>query len=286
MAHTAIRVGTEAANILRDTWDSQFGLDPTEEAVVAPLVAKPNGVQRIGKKLHLRKLKAATAQAMGTGAADTVADGLTYNTNTEVEVTVSPASFYSGIELNPDTLEQIIDDGEAIAGWRKQLMATLGEKIDYTILQLVEANTLTETGASFTEAVWQAALAKLAKNAKGKFKIGRTPYNLVIHPDKLAQALQISALREYQIRGNQGAAVSGQLVTTYGANIEETGLVSSDGGTYYMPMFIKDAYALGFNQQPKMLEVQNDGLVVRYVAYTSFGAAVWFDSSAVAINIT
>ncbi len=286
MAHAAIRVGTEAANILRDTWDSQFGLDPTEEAIVAPLVAMPNGSQRIGKKLHLRKLKVATAQAMGTGATDTVADGLTYNTNTEVEVTVDPASFYSGIELNPDTLEQIIDDGEAVAGWRKQLMACLTEKIDYTLLQLAEAASLTEAGASFTEALWQAALAKLAKNAKGKFKIGKTPYNIVIHPDKLAQALQVSALREYQIRGNQGAAVSGQLVTTYGANVEETGLVSSDGGTYYMPMFIKDAWALGFNQKPKMLEVQNDGLVVRYVAYTSFGAAEWFDSSIVSCNIT
>lgn len=285
MAHAAVRVGTEAANILKEVWTSQFELDPTEEAVIAPLVSQPNGTQRIGKKLHLRKIAAATAQT-ATATTTLVADNLTYNTNTEQEVQVTPGGFYSGIELNPDTLEQIVDDGEAIAGWRQQLMAALTEKIDEQLGILAQSASLTEAGASFTEALWQAALAKLAKNAKRKFKIGRTPYNLVIHPDKLAQALQISALREYQIRGNQGAAVGGSLVTTYGANIEETGKVSVSAGTYYMPLMLKDAWAIGWNQKPKMLSVQEDGLVVRYTAYTSFGVAEWFDSSIVSCNIT
>lgn len=277
--------GSHAAEILRETWTSQFALNPTEEAIVAPLVSEPFGVARIGKKLHLRKIAAQTVQTMSASATNNPA-GMTFNTNTEADVEVDPVSYYSAIEFNPDTLEQIVDDGAAVAAYRKQLMAALTEKIDYVLLQLAESASLTETGASFTEALWQAALAKLAKNAKSKFKIGRTPYNLVLHPDKLAQALQISALREYQIRGNAGAAQSGSLVTTYGANIEETGLVSSDGGTYYMPMFIKDAWVLGWNQKPKMLEVQNDGLLTRHIAYVSFGASEYFDSSIVSCNIT
>jgi hypothetical protein len=285
MAHGAVRIGTEAVNILKDTWDSQFALDPTEEAIVAPLVSMPNGTQKIGKKLHLRKIAAATIQS-ATATTTLVADNLSYNQNVEQEVTVSPLGYYSGIELNPDTLEQIVDDGEAVAGWRKQLMACLTEKIDEALLDLAGSASLTEVGASFTEALWQAALAKLAKNAKSKFKIGRTPYNLVLHPDRLANALQISALREYQIRGSAGSAQSGALVTTYGANIEETGKVKTSGGTHYIPLFLKDAWALGFNQKPKMLEAQNDGLVVRYTAYTSFGCAEWFDSSIVSCNIT
>ena len=285
MGHTAILVGSHAAQILRETWSSQFELDPTEEAIVAPLVSQPNGTQRIGKKLHLRKLAAQTVQSM-VATTTNVADNLTYNTNTEAEVTITPASIYVGIELNPDTLEQIVDDGEAVAGFRKQMMAAITEKIDEDLLALASSASLTEVGASFTESLWQAAIAKLAKNAKSKFKIGRTPYNLVLHPDRLANALQISALREYQIRGNAGAAQSGSLVTTYGANIEETGKVKSTAGTHYIPMFLRDAWAIGWNCKPKMLEVQNDGLAVRYLAYASYGVAEWFDSSIVSCNIT
>jgi len=285
MAHAGIRTGTEAASILRETWDSQFALDPTEEAIVAPLVSQPVGTQRIGSVLHLRKIAAQTVQSMSASTVQ-VADNLTYNQNTEAEVQVTPASIYVGIELNPDTLEQIVDDGEAVAAWRKQMMAAITEKIDLDLLALAQSASLTESGASFSESLWQSAIGKLAKNAKSKFKIGRTPYNLVLHPDKLSQALQISALREYQIRGNQGAATSGSLVTTYGANIEETGQVSVSAGTYYMPIFIKDAWAIGWNAKPKMLEPQNDGLAVRYLAYASYGVAEWFDSSVVSCNIT
>ena len=283
--NAAIRTSNEAALILKDIWDSQFALDPTEEAVFAPLVSQPVGGQNIGNKLHLRKLAAMTTQ---TVSASTTYDAtaMTFNQNTEAEVTIEPASYFSAIEINPDTLEQIVDDGEAVAGWRKQLMASLTEKIDEKLGVLAESASLTETGASFTEAMWQAALGKLAKNAKGKFKIGKTPHNLVLHPDKLAQALNLDALRSYRIRGNQGAAVSGALVETYGANIEETGKVSTTGGTYYMPLFLKDAWAIGWGRKPKMLEVQHDGLLVRYIAYTSFGVAEWFDSSIVSCNVT
>ena len=284
MAHAAVTTSTEAAAILREVWDSQFSLDPVEEAVFAPLVSQPNGTQRIGKKLHLRKLKTMTVQD-ATASTTLVADNLTYNTNTEVEVTLTPAGFYSGIELNPDTLEQIIDDGEAIAGWRKQLMASLTEKLDEELGELAQSASLTETGASLTEALWQAALAKLARNAKNKFKIGKTPYNFVIHPDRLANALGIAAIREYQIRGSKGSAVDATLVG-YGTNIEETAKVFTSAGTNFCPLFLKDAWAIGWNQKPKNMPVQQDGLVERCIVYTSFAVAEWHDHSIVSCNIT
>lgn len=285
MAHGSITTTTEAASILREVWDSQFALDPMEEAIVAPLVAEPLGVQKIGKKLHLRKLKAMSAQtAVVSGSL--ASDSLNYSTNTETEVTVTPTAYYTGIELNPDTLNQIIDDGNAIAGWRKQMLSSLDEKIDNALLALASDATQSESSASFDDATWRAAVAKLAKFAKRKFRIGKTPYNLILHPDVLAQALNISALKEYQIRGTAGAATSGSLVTTYGANIEESGLVKNSGGVKYNPLFIQDAWCLGWNQKPKMLESQMDGLVMRFLCYTEFGVATWFDSSIVSVNIS
>ena len=285
MAHASITTTTEAAGILREVWDSQFALDPMEEAIVAPLVAEPVGVQKIGKKLHLSKIAAMSAQT-ATASASLASDSLTYSTNTETEITVTPTAYYTGIELNPDTLNQIIDDGNAIAGWRKQMLSSLDEKIDYTLLQLASDASQSESSAAFDDATWRAAVAKLAKFAKRKFRIGKTPYNLILHPDVLAQALNISALKEYQIRGSAGSATSGQLVTTYGANIEESGLVKNSGGVKYNPLFIKDAWCLGWNQKPKMLESQMDGLVMRFLCYTEFGVAEWFDSSIVSVNIS
>lgn len=284
MAHTSIRTSNEAANILKEVWDSQFALDPMEEAIVAPLVAEPVGTQKIGKKLHLRKIAAISAQT-ASASAHLASDTLTYSTNTEAEVTVTPVAYYAGIELNPDTLNQIIDDGNAISGWRKQMLSSLDEKIDSTLLDLVQYASLSESAAALDDAVWRAAVAKLAKNAKRKFRIGKTPYNIILHPDVLAQALNIPALKEYQIRGNSGSATSGSLVTTYGANIEESGLVRVSAGVKSCPLMINDAWALGWNQKPKMLESQMDGLVMRFICYTEFGCAEWFDSSIVALNI-
>lgn len=283
--HAAVRSSNEAANILREVWDSQFSLDPTEEAIVAPLVSEPVGTQKIGKKLHLRKIKPHAVQTV-TASDTLVADNLTYTQNTEVEVTVTPTAYYTAIELNPDALNQIIDDGNAIAGWRKQMLFAMDEKIDSTLLALAASASYTEAGASLDDAMWRAAVAKLAKNAKRKFRIGKTPYNLVLHPDVLASALNIPALKEYQIRGNSGSATSGSLVTTYGANIEESGLVYNPAGTRYNPLFITDCWALGWNQKPKMLETQQDGLVTRFIAYTEFGCAEWYTSSIVSLNIT
>jgi len=285
MAHAAITTATQAASILKEVWDSQFALDPMEEAIVAPLVTEPMGVQKIGKKLHLRKIKPMTAQTV-TASSTLASDNLTYSANTEDEVTVTPVAYYTAIELNPDTLNQIIDDGNAIAGWRKQMLASLDEVIDTKLLDLASQASLVEASASFDDATWRAAVAKLAKNAKRKFRIGKTPYNLILHPDVLAQALNISALKEYQIRGSAGSAQSGQLVTTYGANIEESGLVKTSGTTSYNPLFISDAWCLGWNQKPKMLESQMDGLVMRFICYTEFGVAEWFDSSIVSVNIS
>lgn len=288
MGHLAVRAGTEAASILKEVWTDQFELDPTEEGVIAPLVATPNGVRKIGKKLHLRKLQAQSANKLTPSSHTTtmVADNLTYNQNTEVEVTVTPVVYYAGIELNRDAMNEIIDDGEAIAGWRSQMLAVLNEKIDFEIFSLVNGLSQSEVGADTDDAMIRSALGKLAKYAKRKFKIGKTPFNVILHPDEIKNALNIPALKEYQIRGTQGSATSGQLVSAYGANFEESGLVLVSAGTAYQPLFIKDAWALGWNEKPHILEPQTDGLATRFLAYTEFGVSEWFDSSGITLNVT
>jgi len=287
MAHAAVRASTEAANILREVWDSQFGLDPTEEAVVAPLVATPIGTQKIGKKLHLRKLAVQSANKLTPSSHTTslASDNLTYNQNTEVEITVTPFVYYCGLELNKDAMNEIIDDGNAIAGYRTQMLAVLNEKLDFEIFSLAPNLSQSETGADLDDAMIRSALGKLAKFAKRKFKLGKTPFNIIVHPDEIKNAVNIPAIKEYQIRGSQGSAVSGQLVSAYGANLEESGLVynTGAGGTATQPLFIKDAWALGYNEKPHLLDPQTDGLVSRFLGYLEAGVSEWFDSSGVGL---
>lgn len=285
MANTPMLASSHAANILKELWTDQFGADPTEEAIAANLVTE---VGMIGKKLHLRKIKALTSQQLipSSHTTNMTSENLTYNNNTEVEVTVTPLFTYCAIEFNEDTLNELVDDGPAIAVYRKQMLAELDEDIDTEVLELAQSASLTEVGADFDEPLWRAMLAKLAKNAKRKFRIGKTPYNLIIHPNEIANALNIEALRSYIVRGTAGSAVSGALVTTYGANIEESGLVSVSGATAYMPMFIKDAWALGYNKRPGILTPQQDGYVTRFLGRAEYGVAEYFDSSIVVAQCT
>ena len=99
--NAAIRTSNEAANILKDVWDSQFALDPTEEAVFAPLVSQPVGGQNIGNKLHLRKIAAQATQT----AKDSTAKAQAQVTRAKAETarTIAPVGRVASRPAAPPT---------------------------------------------------------------------------------------------------------------------------------------------------------------------------------------
>lgn len=281
-----ITPGTEAANILREVWDAEFKADPTEESVIAGYISKPLGSQKIGNKMHLRKVKAKSANTLGNTTLGLKSD-LTFNTNTEVEVTAQPSFIYSGDQYAPHTMTRIIDDGSFRAESRKQLMAALNEQIDTDIFELFPALDYgVSAAADLSDEMIRAALKTLATNAKRKFKLGKTPVKAFIHVDEVDVALGIAAFKQYDIRGSQGSATSGQLVTTYGVTWEESGLVYRSGGTAYNGLILPDAFAIAYNIEPHAREPEVDGVSTTVIVEAEFAVAEWFASSGVKMPTT
>ena len=63
MAHTLMNP-TNNTSSLRETFDAEFGLDPTDETKIADWVSEPVGAQKMGSNLYLRKLSAVAAQSL------------------------------------------------------------------------------------------------------------------------------------------------------------------------------------------------------------------------------
>lgn len=280
-----ITPATEAANILKEIWAPEFGLDPVEEDVITKMVAEPVGSQKFGNKLHLRKIKAMTAQTLGTSTLGLKSD-LTYNTNTEEEVTVTPVFRYAGVQYAPHTLSRIIDDDNFRAGQRKMLMSAIGAQRATDLLSLAASASQVINNADINEDQLVEGIGKMSEFAKGKFILGETPLNLVLHPREVKNYLKIASVREYQIRGNEGSAASGRAVNTYNIRMRESGLVYNPAGTAYQPLLLKDAWAIAHNIPAEMLEPERDGLALTVLIQTEYGYAEWFDSSIICLSNT
>lgn len=276
---------TTAALSLKTTYDAEFGLDPYEESVVAKFVAKPVGNAAIGNTLTLRKVAAVTGLKYTTNASGGLPSVLTGHAPTEQAVTTTLAYAYAMAELDEEAMNRIVEDGNYRNGVRKQMAAAVNGQVDIDLLLLAASLSHSETGATVNETMYASALKQLAKYAKNKFKIGETDARLFVHPDVLDDVLVMPIAKEYQIRGSAGSAVTGQLVTTFGIKIEETGNVYQNLGHTYCPLIIKDAWAIGYNKTPSAIPDQQDGLITRLIYRAHYGTCEWFDSSGVVLDV-
>lgn len=283
MAYAPVTITTNAA-LLRTITDSEFGLDPFEESVVAGFVAKPIGTSKVGKELVLRKIAAHSASKYAGGGG--LPANLNTNANTEVAVTLPIAYAYAMGELDEAAVTRLVDDGNFRAGYRKQQKAAVNAQIDVDLFTLAASLSHSESGAAVTETMYASALKQLAKYAKNKFKIGETDVRLYVHPDVLDDVLVMPLAKEYQIRGSAGTAVSGQLATSFGIKIEESGSVYQNAGHTYCPLILKDAWAIGYNIMPSDLPDQQDGLHTRLIHRAEYACGEWFDSSGVVLDIS
>lgn len=283
MAYAPVTITTNA-QLLRSITDDEFALDPFEESVVAGYVAKPIGTAKVGNSLILRKIAAHTASKYAGGGG--LPASLNTNANTEVAVTLPVAYAYAMGELDEASLTRLVQEGGYRTGYRKQMAAAVNGQIDIDLFALSASLSKSESGASVTETMYASALKQLSKYAKNKFKIGETDVRLFVHPDVLDDVLVMPLAKEYQIRGSAGTAVTGQLATSFGIKIEESGNVLQSGGHTYCPLILKDAWAIGYNRMPSELPEQADGLHTRLIHRAEYACGEWFDSSGVVLDIS
>jgi len=276
---------TTNSALLKTTYDAEFGLDPTEESVVASWIAQPVGATAIGNVLTLRKIAAPTAQTWSAGTA-MLPSGLTGHSPTEAAVTTTLTYAYVMAEIDEPAMTRLVDDAKYRAGLRKQMLAVVNAKVDVEICDLFAGLSASQAGTDLDDTLLRAALKDLATNAKGKFKLGETAVRLFINPAQVDSVLGISTIREYQIRGSAGSAPSGQMVNAYGISFRETGSLEAAAGLHNNALILPDAFALGYNIKPSALADQQDGLVTRLIFRTEFGVCEWFDSSGVKLPTT
>lgn len=276
---------TTNASILKTTYDSDFGLDPTEEAVVASYVAQPVGATAIGNTLTLRKIAAVVAGKY-TGTSGLPANLTATTANTEAAVTTTLSYGYAMLEIDENAMTRLVDDAKYRTGIRKQLAAAVNAQLDADLFALGASLSSSESGADIDDTMLRSALKQLATNAKGKFKLGQTPVRLFINPSQVDSVLGISTIREYQIRGSAGSAPSGQMVNAYGISFAESGSLAVNAGNYNNALILPDAWALGYNIKPSFLKDQEDGIVTRMIFRAEYGVCEWFDSSGVKLVTT
>jgi len=278
---------TVNAALFKTVYDTEFGLDPTEESVIAGYVSQPLGGQKIGKEFVLRKLQAYTPGTKWAGTTTVGLPGnLTFTPSNEAAVTATIAYAYAVLEVDEPAMTRLVDDGAYRTGIRKQLMACVNSTVDQDLFALFASLTASESGADIDDAMLRSALKQLATNAKGKFKLGQTPVRLFIHPSQIDSVLGVSTIREYQIRGSAGSAPSGQMVNAYGISFAESGNVYSNGGNYYNGLILPDALAIGYNIKPSFMPEQQDGLATRFLVRSEYATVEWFDSSGVKLVTT
>lgn len=269
------------AALFRTVYDDDFGLDPTEESVIAGYVAQPLGGQKIGKEFVLRKLQAYGARKwVGTSTVG-IPGNLSHpaSLTTEAAVTSTMSYAYAVLEVDEPAMTRAINEGPYRTGIRKQLMAAINSQVDADLAALFSGLSSSQAGSDLDDTLLRAALKDLSTNAKGKFKVGQTPVRLFISPSQIDAVLGISTIREYQIRGSAGSAPSGQMVNAYGISFAETGNIT--GAPYNNALILPDAFAIGYNIKPSFLPEQADGIATRFLCRAEYAVVEWFDSSGV-----
>jgi hypothetical protein len=284
MANEGLRPGTELVNVLKEVYGSEWAANPTEEAVIAGFVHQPNGVSRIGNKLHLPKVATIAATTLGSTSSG---NSLTQTQNTEVDTTYSPTAKYSYVGINAHAKTRIINDGAYQAVVRKQMLAGLEEAIDTDLFTLAASLSHTESGADVDKTMLLSAIGQLAEFGKGHIKVGQTDLMLVVHPREIKNVLATNEFVNAQFRGDSSnPAVKGWVANAYGVTMRESGLVYNPAGTAYQPLLEKMAWVLAWNQKPTVLDVQQYQLETRLIAWCEYAVGEFFDQYGVSLNTT
>jgi hypothetical protein len=266
---------------IAEYWTPGSLMEATEEAVVTRNFSSLTGVPKIGKKVHIPKIK--RIAAAGGGAYGT---GLNYTANTEEEITVTPYQTYGAVEVQHAFYSRMT--GDPVSPLRKMILAGLAEARDQYGAILATGLTANVKGsglASIDKGLLLDAQMALAISAKNAFKIGETDWFIKLHPSQIKNCMSIFDFTADYVTGRNGQPlVSGWFSKVLGAVINESGNVYQSGGVTHNLAYLSDAFVIGHNEETTVLEPQPFELVVRIIGTEEFGMSEQFDEFAVDIQ--
>lgn len=284
---SSLRPGTEVANILEQKWAPGFGFVANEEAVIVNTFDDGQVEGKFGNTLNLSKIDTKTARAIGT--TDQVdAGALTFETDTEANVTVSARDIYAAVAIGENTKARMLREAAFETGLKRQLMAALMVDLDSTAAALVpnlSTSVIGGAGVDLSKSLLLQGLEKLAQNAKENFRLGVDPAFLTIYPLQIGDLFSIVEITSADMRGDgANPNVTAQVWKAYNLQIRETGNISVSGGVAHNFLRIKPSHVVAYNVRPKPMEPQMNGLSTLLIAFASYGVGEFFDEWAVDIN--
>lgn len=275
----------QGANYLKSIFDSELPRNPTEESVMMDFCTEPIGSQMFGNLLTVRKIPTVAAQTL---AASANGGAITDNPTTVAPVTLSPTASFGYVDIAQHELTRAVDSANVQEGYKSQILAGLREQGDTQIFTAAATFSQSETGADFDKTMFNSMMGKLAEFGKGRVVIGETTIRLVIHPREIKNVMATDVFNFAYIRGDgTSGAKDGLVRNAYGAQLRESGLVNVTGGvTANNIMVTKEALMLAWNQRPKMLDVQQFLLSLRFIAWQELAAGIMFDQFGGNLNTT
>lgn len=276
-------------NHIETVWSPRIFLDTTEEMSIGNkfLSNSDLDISKVAGGLVIRKVAAKSAvQAAGTVELDT-AGGMTFEVDAETAVTLSPTFRYSAVAVTKQVQTRYMAFPKYDKAVREQFLRTLAQDIDQECGGLGDNLSVTTGAANLDAALIRGALGLLRTNAQREYKIGKITAVLRIHPSQAANLYGIAEITNANLRGDSdNPNVTGMLVEAWGCDVDITGNIVNSGGNRHNMLFVKPAFALGYNEEPQLAKPQENGLATLIMAFADAGAVELYDNYAVDIQTT
>lgn len=272
-------------NHLESVWSPRIFLDTTEEMAVGNKFLS-NGdleIQKLANALFIRKVAAKTSnQAAGTAELDSA--NMTFETDAETAVQVSPTFRYAAAAITKQVQTRYMAYPKYDKAVRQQFLRSLAADIDTECTGLGDNLSITASDVNLSAALIRQALGLLKTNAQREYKIGKVTAILRIHSSQAQHLYGIPEITNANLRGDSANPnVTGMLVEAWGCDVDVTGNITSSGGSRHNMLFVKQAFALAYNQEPTLAPPQDNGLAALIMAFADAGAAELYDAYAVDI---
>ena len=273
-------------NHLETVWSPRIFLDTTEEMAVGNKFLS-NGdleISKIANGLYIRKVAAKTTnQAADNAELDSA--NMTFETDAETAVLVDPTFRYAAAAISPIVQARYMAYPKYDKAVRQQFLRSLAADIDTECTGLGDNLSVTVSDTNLSAALIRQAVGLLKNNAQREYKIGKVTAVLRIHSSQTQHLYGIPEVTNANLRGDKANPnVTGILVEVWGCDVDITGNITSSGGNRHNMLFLKEAFALGYNQEPKLAPPQDNGFATLIMASADCGAAELYDNYAVDIQ--
>lgn len=271
-------------NFLETRWSPRIMLDTSEEMAIANkfMTGSDLEVDKVGNTLYVRKVAAKTTNKPGSGFAGELT-ALTLENDSETAVACSPVTGYCAVIVSDQVKMRMMAFPAYEAAIRQQFVRSLSEQIDADAGTLATSLSVSVPDTNLSAALIRQALGTLKTNAKREYKTGKITAVLRVHSSQQQHLYGIPEAANADIRSDDGANVSGVVVKLWGADVDVTGNIASSGGLRYNMLFVKPAFALVYNQEPKVVAPQEFGFATFIGGIADYSVTEIYDNYGLSI---